>query len=117
MGHSAVGAAELEKAVASGQVRPVVNVKRLRETLGLTQEELAARAGLTPNAISALERGEHHHPYPATVRGLADALGLATEEHAALAASVPKRRKSRGGFTIVASGSNGTRRARSAGTR
>ena len=57
----------------------------------LTQEELAERAGLTPNAIGSLERGEHRHPYPATVRSLSTALGLSAEEHAALAASVPRR--------------------------
>jgi predicted ATPase/DNA-binding XRE family transcriptional regulator len=68
-----------------------VQLRRARSVAGLTQEELAERAGLTPNAISALERGEHRHPYPATVRALAAALELTAEERAALAASVPKR--------------------------
>jgi predicted ATPase/DNA-binding XRE family transcriptional regulator len=68
-----------------------VRLRRARDAASLTQEDLAARAGLTPNAVSALERGEHRHPYPATVRALAAALGLAAEEGAALAASVPKR--------------------------
>src|SRR5688572_4754782 len=45
-----------------------VRLRRARDMAGLTQEELAERAGLTPNAISALERGEHRHPYAATVR-------------------------------------------------
>jgi predicted ATPase/DNA-binding CsgD family transcriptional regulator/DNA-binding XRE family transcriptional regulator len=58
----------------------------------LTQEELAERAGLTANAISALERGDHLHPYPATIRALAAALGLSEEERADWARSVPKRR-------------------------
>ena len=59
---------------------------------GLTQEELAARAGLTPNAVGALERGEHRHPYPATVRALADALGLTRRTSARpWRPSVPKR--------------------------
>src|SRR5829696_2798175 len=66
-------------------------LRAAREAANLTQEALAARAGLTPNAVGALERGEHRHPYPATVRALAAALGLAAEEGAALAASVPKR--------------------------
>src|SRR5262245_34728177 len=66
-------------------------LRRAREIANLTQEELAERAGLTPNAVGALERGEHRHPYPATIRALATALGLSADEHAALAASVPKR--------------------------
>ena len=49
-------------------------LRRLREAAGLTQEELASRAGLTAKAISALERGERKRPYPHTVRSLADAL-------------------------------------------
>jgi transcriptional regulator with XRE-family HTH domain len=64
-----------------------------REAAGLTQEELAERAALTPNTIGALERGEHRHPYPATVRALATALGLSPQERAALLASVPLRRR------------------------
>ena len=66
-------------------------LRRLREAAGLTQEELAARAALTPNAISALERGKRRHPYPHTVRSLADALGLPDGERAALLAAVPGR--------------------------
>ena len=63
-----------------------------RERAGLTQEDLAERAGLTSNAISALERGERTHPYPNTVRALGHALGLSDAEVAALSASVPRRR-------------------------
>ena len=58
---------------------------------GLTQEELAGRAGLSPNAVSSLERGQRKRPYPHTVRALADALGLPEEERAALLETVPKR--------------------------
>ena len=66
-------------------------LRRLRGDAGLTQEELAARAALTPNAISALERGARKHPYPHTVRSLADALGLSEEERSSLLAAVPGR--------------------------
>ena len=67
-------------------------LRRAREAAGLAQEELAARAGLSPNTVGGLERGEHRHPYPATVRALADALGLTDAERAALAAAVPSAR-------------------------
>ncbi|MFN8677672.1 MAG: helix-turn-helix domain-containing protein [Thermomicrobiales bacterium] len=66
-------------------------LRQARRAAGLTQEELAERAGLTPNAISALERGEHRHPYPATVRALVRALALPEAQGAALAAAAPPR--------------------------
>jgi predicted ATPase/DNA-binding XRE family transcriptional regulator len=66
-------------------------LRRLREAAGLTQEELAFRAGLTPNAVSDLERGKTRRPYPHTVRSLADALGLSDDERASLLAAVPRR--------------------------
>ena len=66
-------------------------LRSLREEGGLTQEELAARAGLTTHAVGVLERGERKRPYPHTVRSLADALGLSEVERASLLAAVPKR--------------------------
>jgi DNA-binding CsgD family transcriptional regulator/transcriptional regulator with XRE-family HTH domain len=67
-------------------------LRRFRQRADLTQGQLAERAGLSANAISALERGERKRPYPDTVRALAVALGLTAEERDALAAlsrSVP----------------------------
>jgi predicted ATPase/DNA-binding XRE family transcriptional regulator len=55
-------------------------LRRHRLRAGLTQEELADRAGLSPRAISALERGERRRPYPHTMRALAEALGLSEAE-------------------------------------
>jgi predicted ATPase/transcriptional regulator with XRE-family HTH domain len=56
------------------------HLRALRAAAGLTQEELAERAGLTANGVSALERGARTRPYPHTVRSLADALGVASHE-------------------------------------
>jgi transcriptional regulator with XRE-family HTH domain len=70
-------------------------LRRLREEAGTTQEELALRAGLTPNAVGDLERGKTRRPYPHTVRSLADALELSEDERASLLAAVPKRGGSR----------------------
>ena len=66
-------------------------LRGLREAAGLTQEELAFRAGLSPDAVSRLERGQRRRPYPHTVRALAEALDLSEEERDALIASAPKR--------------------------
>ena len=49
-------------------------LRRLRGAAGLTQEELALRAGLSSDAVSRLERGQRKRPYPHTVRALAGAL-------------------------------------------
>src|SRR6188508_2239782 len=60
-------------------------LRSFRERIGLTQEELAERAGLSAQGISALERGLRRRPYLPTVRALAEALDLTTQERAALA--------------------------------
>ncbi|HUG13861.1 MAG TPA: tetratricopeptide repeat protein [Thermomicrobiales bacterium] len=68
-------------------------LRRLREAAGLTQEDLAERAGLSVKAIGALETGRRQRPYPHTVRALADALGLSEDARAELAGSAPKRER------------------------
>jgi predicted ATPase/DNA-binding XRE family transcriptional regulator len=68
-------------------------LRQLREAAGLTQEELAWRAGLSAKAISMLERGERKHPYPHTVRSLVDALKLSEKERSLLLADVAQRYK------------------------
>jgi tetratricopeptide (TPR) repeat protein/transcriptional regulator with XRE-family HTH domain len=50
-----------------------------RLAAGLSQEELAERAGVSIRAISNLERGRVRWPYPDTVHRLADALNLRGE--------------------------------------
>src|SRR5215470_3022899 len=51
-------------------------LRRLRAAAGLTQEELAEAAGLSPRSVSDLERGINGTARLATARLLADALGL-----------------------------------------
>src|SRR5215207_8183681 len=59
-------------------------LRRLREAVGITQEELAERAGLSRDAVGALESGRRRHPHPRTVRALSVGLGLSDREAAAL---------------------------------
>lgn len=66
-------------------------LRGLRVRAGLTQEELAERAGLTAKGVGALERGDRRRPYPHTVRALGAALGLSADDVAKLAATVPRR--------------------------
>jgi DNA-binding XRE family transcriptional regulator len=72
-------------------------LRQTRESAGLTQEALAERAGLKSNSVGSFERGEHRHPYPATVRARTEALRLTELERAALARSVPMRNQTTGG--------------------
>jgi len=64
-------------------------LRQSREAAGLTQEELAIRAGLTAKGIAATERGRRQRPYPHTVRALADALDLDDDERAAFIGGTP----------------------------
>lgn len=62
--------------MAEGQASFGALLREYRDRAGLTQEALAERAGLSPDAIGLLERGERRHPQRHTVRQLAAALGL-----------------------------------------
>ena len=57
-------------------------LRRYRDSLNLTQEDLAARTGLTPQAIGLLERGERRRPHKYTVGKLAEGLELTGSERA-----------------------------------
>ena len=52
-------------------------LRQLRAEAGLTQEELAEAARLSPQSVSDLERGMHRTAHKETAGQLADALGLA----------------------------------------
>ncbi len=66
-------------------------LRRLRRASGLSQEVLAARAGLSSEAVSLLERGRRS-PRMTTMRLLADGMSLSEPDRAALfaAASLEK---------------------------
>ena len=63
-------------------------LRRYRMAVGLTQEGLAARAGLSTRGVSDLERGLKQTPRRETVRMLADALELSAPKRALLEAVV-----------------------------
>jgi tetratricopeptide (TPR) repeat protein/transcriptional regulator with XRE-family HTH domain len=69
-----------EEAVRAVTSQPMPDLagllQQLRAKAGLTQEELAEAAGLSPRTVSDLERGIHRSARPNTVRLLADALEL-----------------------------------------
>ncbi len=67
-------------------------LRRHRAAAGLSQEALAAVAGLSARAISDLERGIILRPHRDTVALLAAALTLSLEDSAALEATVTRRR-------------------------
>jgi predicted ATPase/class 3 adenylate cyclase/DNA-binding XRE family transcriptional regulator len=62
-------------------------LRRHRLTAGLTQAELAERAGLSVRGINDLERGTRQHPRKDTVALLAQALDLTDEARTAFAAA------------------------------
>jgi len=72
-------------------------LRQLRSAASLSQEELAARGGLSVRGISDLERGARHAPRLETVRMLADALSLGEGDRAALLAAARPGLLRRGG--------------------
>jgi len=62
-------------------------LRRHRRDAGLSQEKLAELAGLSVDAIAALERGRRRAPRPHTLRLLGDALRLGAPDRAQLTAA------------------------------
>lgn len=62
--------------MVTGSVRFGAVLRSFRLAAGLSQDELAARAGLSTRAVSELERGRVTRPRSSSVRLLAQALGL-----------------------------------------
>jgi predicted ATPase/DNA-binding XRE family transcriptional regulator len=61
-----------------------------RLAAGVTQEELAERAGMSTRGVSDLERGVRTHPHRETVLLLAKALGLSDAERLMFVRSAPR---------------------------
>ncbi len=59
-------------------------LRRFRRLNALSQEALAERAGVSVQAVGALECGLRRAPYPRTVDAIAAALGLSGAERTAL---------------------------------
>jgi predicted ATPase/DNA-binding XRE family transcriptional regulator len=79
--------------VSSSEPRPFGSLlRRYRRDAGLTQEELAERAGLSARTISDLERGLKSTPQTGTLELLAQALELAPGDYSMFLNAVPRRR-------------------------
>ena len=61
----------------TSQAQPALGkaIRQMRKKQGSTLETLAVSAGITPNMLSLIERGEGN-PTWATVKGIAAALGV-----------------------------------------
>ncbi len=68
-------------------------LRRHRRDVGLTQEDLAERAGLSRRTISDLERGRKSTPQAATLELLLSALELSEVDRKTLVAAIPRRRR------------------------
>jgi predicted ATPase/transcriptional regulator with XRE-family HTH domain len=75
-------------------------LRRYRGARGLTQDELAGRAGLNVYAISMLERGVRREPRGTTVAFLAEALRLDASERAAFEAAAMRTSRTLPSVTI-----------------
>jgi predicted ATPase/DNA-binding CsgD family transcriptional regulator/DNA-binding XRE family transcriptional regulator len=80
--HRTYGAARV--GAARSATRFGALLRRYRLEAGLTQRELAQRAGLGMRGINALETGERQTPRQRTIALVADALALAPADRAAL---------------------------------
>ena len=79
---------ENDVAAAPGEV-----LRSYRLRAGLSQEELAERAGISARSVSDIERGDQQRPFPATIRRLADSLALDDREHTFLTEALLSSRR------------------------
>jgi predicted ATPase/DNA-binding XRE family transcriptional regulator/Tfp pilus assembly protein PilF len=74
-------------------------LRHQRLAAGLTQEQLAERAGVSPRAIIALEGGERRRPHRQTIQLLASALQLSAREVEVLEHAAGRARAAHEGLT------------------
>ncbi|MFB6719330.1 tetratricopeptide repeat protein [Kribbella sp. NPDC056345] len=67
-----------------------------RQLARLSQEELAHRAGLSPKAISLLERAARKHPRRQTIDAIVNALELGADDHAKFLKAARRNRTAAG---------------------
>jgi transcriptional regulator with XRE-family HTH domain len=77
------------------------NVRRRRVEMGLTQQDLADRAGLSLNHVNMIEHGERQAVRPKTLRGLADALACTMDELSAGAVDTTPARRALEAFIVA----------------
>ena len=70
-------------------------LKRLRAHAGVSQQTLAARAFISVQAVSALERGYRKAPYRDTLERIANALALSAESRTAFERAAERARAAR----------------------
>lgn len=70
-------------------------LRRHRLAACLTQETLAQKAGLSVQAVGALERGDRRYPHRGTIDLLCNALGLGLRERDELSAAAARRPRPR----------------------
>ena len=58
------------------QMKTCDKLKRYRRGNGLTQHELAQKAGVSQSAVAMIEAGRRPDPHPRTLAKLAEALGI-----------------------------------------
>lgn len=69
-------------------------LRQYRVAAAISQEDLAARAGLGVRTVSDIERGVSRAPHPATVARLAEGLGLSPAERATFALAAQRKARS-----------------------
>jgi predicted ATPase/DNA-binding XRE family transcriptional regulator len=74
-------------------------LRRLRRDANMSQEELAERAHISVESISALERGRRRAPYRETIRMISDALRLSEAQRQELEVAARRRVPSEKGAT------------------
>lgn len=67
-------------------------LRELREEKGITQAELAEKAGLAAETVAQLERARYEPSWNSVI-ALADALGVSTEALRQLPKEIPAKRK------------------------